>query len=77
MVLAHAAGDGCAQIDLDYVLPEYRDFTPGEFVYRRSDVFTDHGFRQVLAPRLMRESASYLKKIGFHRDGPDLILDLT
>jgi hypothetical protein len=76
VVLAHDAGDGRAQIDLDYVLPEYRDFTPGEFVYRRSDVFTGHGFRQVMAPRQMRESASYLNKVGFHRDGADLVLDL-
>lgn len=76
VVLAHDAGNGRAQIDLDYVLPKYRDFTPGEFVYRRSDVFTDHGFRQVMAPRRMRESASYLNKVGFHRDGPNLVLDL-
>ena len=76
VVLAHDAGAGRAQIDLDYVLPKYRDFTPGEFVYRRSDVFTDHGFRQVLAPPRMRESASYLNKVGFHRDGKDLVLDL-
>ena len=77
VVLAHDAGDGRVQIDLDYVLPKYRDFTPGEFVFRRSDVFTDHGFRQVVAPRRMRDSASYLTKVGFHRDGPDLVLDLA
>ena len=76
VVLAHDAGYGRAQIDLDYVLPEYRDFTPGEFVYRRSDVFTDHGFHQVVAPPRMRDSANYLKKLGFHRDGEDLVLDL-
>jgi hypothetical protein len=76
VVLAHDAGDGRAQIDLDYVLPEYRDFTPGEFVYRRSDVFTDHGFRQVIAPRRMRDSASYLNKVGFHREDQDLVLTL-
>lgn len=77
VVLAHDAGAGRAQIDLDYVLPEYRDFTPGEFVYRRSDVFTDHGFHQVVAPRRMRESAGYLNKLGFHREGPDLVLNLS
>ncbi len=76
VVLAHDAGGGRAQIDLDYVLPKYRDFTPGEFVYRRSDVFTDHGFHQVVAPRRMRESASYLHTLGFHREGPDLVLSL-
>ncbi|MFC0624987.1 hypothetical protein [Kribbella deserti] len=76
VVLAHDAGDGRAQIDLDYVLPEYRDFTPGEFVYRRSDAFTDHGFRQVLAPPRMRGAASYLRKVGFHPEGDRLVLDL-
>lgn len=76
VVLAHDAGAGQAQIDLDYVLPEYRDFTPGEFVYRRSDVFTDHGFKQVLAPPRMRESASYLNKLGFRPEGDRLVLSL-
>ncbi|WP_246486881.1 hypothetical protein [Kribbella qitaiheensis] len=76
VVLAHDAGDGRAQIDLDYVLPKYRDFTPGEFVYRRSDVFTDHGFQQVLASPRMRDSAPYLNKLGFHPDGKNLVLDL-
>ncbi|MGW7681339.1 hypothetical protein ACWGID_11395 [Kribbella sp. NPDC054772] len=76
VVLAHDAGAGRAQIDLDYVVPKYRDFTPGEFVYRRSEVFTDQGFRQVLAPPRMRESTPYLKNLGFHRDGDDLVLNL-
>jgi hypothetical protein len=76
VVLAHDAGDGRAQIDLDYVVPKYRDFTPGEFVYRRSDVFTDHGFRQVLAPPGMRDSKPYLTKLGFHPEDNNLVLDL-
>jgi hypothetical protein len=76
VVLADDAGGGVAQVDLDYVLPEYRDFTPGEFVYRRSEVFTRHGFTRVIAPAGMRESAAYLRKVGFHRDGGRLVLDL-
>lgn len=76
VVLADDAGEGRAQVELDYVLPEYRDFTPGEFVFRRSEVFTDHGFRQVIAPPRMRDSANYLARVGFHPEGPDLVLDL-
>ncbi|WP_327638863.1 hypothetical protein OHB24_10965 [Kribbella sp. NBC_00482] len=76
VVLAHDAGTGRAQIDLDYVVPKYRDFTPGEFVYRRSDVFTDQGFRQVIAPPRMRDSTPYLKNLGFHREGEELVLNL-
>ncbi|GAA1109721.1 hypothetical protein GCM10009630_03430 [Kribbella jejuensis] len=76
VVLAHDAGAGQAQIDLDYVVPKYRDFTPGEFVYRRSDVFTEQGFRQVIAPPRMRDSTPYLRNLGFERDGDDLVLKL-
>jgi hypothetical protein len=76
LVLAHDAGSGRAQIDLDYVVPKYRDFTPGEFVYRRSEVFTEHGFRQVIAPPRMRDSTPYLKNLGFHREGEHLVLNL-
>jgi hypothetical protein len=76
VVLAHDAGSGRAQIDLDYVVPKYRDFTPGEFVYRRSDVFTDQGFHQVLAPPRMQDSTPYLRNLGFHREGSHLVLNL-
>ena len=77
VVLAHDAGAGRAQVDLDYVLPEYRDFTPGEFVYRRSDVFTRHGFTSVLAPRGMRRSAGYLHRVGFRPENGTLVLRLA
>ncbi|MGH3715405.1 MAG: hypothetical protein ACRDT4_18360 [Micromonosporaceae bacterium] len=76
VVLAHDAGAGAAQVDLDYVLPEYRDFTPGEFVYRRSDVFTSHGFTRVLAPSKMRRSRTYLQRVGFQPAGETLVLQL-
>jgi hypothetical protein len=75
-VLAHDAGGGFAQIDLDYVLPEYRDFTPGEFVYRSSAVFTSRGFDHVQAPPNVRQADSYLARVGFHQQGDALILDL-
>ena len=38
-VVVSDAGDGVAQVELDYVTPKYRDFTPGEFVYRKSGLF--------------------------------------
>jgi hypothetical protein len=76
VVLARDGGDGRAQIDIDYVLPEYRDFTPGEFVYRRSEVFTRHGFRQVIAAPGMRESKAYLSRLGFQRTDRGLVLSL-
>ena len=66
-----------AEIALDYVSPRFRDFTPGEFVYRRSGLFTDRGFRSVVAPRAMRQADAYLAGVGFQRRGDDRILDLV
>jgi hypothetical protein len=76
VVLAHRTAAGEAQVDLDYVLPRFRDFTPGEFVYRRDGAFTRQGVRRVVAPRRMRDAERYLTDVGFRPCGDDLVLDL-
>jgi hypothetical protein len=43
VVLVDADGD-VARVRLDYVVPRYRDFTPGEFLWRRSDFLRGLGF---------------------------------
>ncbi len=63
VVLARDAGAGVAQVHLDWVTPRYRDLSPGEFVYRTSDVFTSHGFRRVLSPQGM--VSSHYERLGF------------
>ncbi|MGX4655277.1 hypothetical protein ACWCHM_16425 [Micromonospora sp. SCSIO 07396] len=75
VVLSHAEADGIAQIDLDYVTRRFRDFTPGEFVYRRSSLFTDRGFRRVVSPPGM--VAPYYHRLGFRPEGDAYVLDLT
>ena len=74
VVLAHAEANHVAQIDLDYVTPPFRDFTPGEFVYRRSRLFTDRGFRRVVSPHGM--VAPYYHRLGFRPEGDAYVLDL-
>lgn len=77
VLLARDAGGGEAEVVLDYVTPRFRDFTPGEFVYRRSGLFTDRGFRSVVAPRTMRQADAYLAQVGFRPRGADRVLDLA
>ncbi|MEO3772478.1 hypothetical protein [Micromonospora sp. B9E7] len=74
VVLSHAEARGVAQIDLDYVTPKFRDFTPGEFVYRRSHLFTERGFHRVVSPPRM--VAPYYHRLGFRPDGDSYVLDL-
>jgi hypothetical protein len=74
VVLVCDAGGGVAQVELDYVTPRFRDFTPGEFVYRRSGLFREHGFHRVLTPPGM--VAPYYERLGFRPEGDHWSLDL-
>jgi hypothetical protein len=75
VVLVRDAGEGVAQVELDYVTRRFRDFTPGEFVYRRSQLLTDRGFRRVVTPPGM--VSAYYPRLGFRRTGDAYTLDLT
>ena len=74
MVLVRDAGNGVAQVELDYVTPRFRDFSPGEFVFRRSGLFHDRGFRTVVTPAGM--VAPYYDRVGMRREGQSYVLDV-
>jgi hypothetical protein len=75
VVLVRDAGDGVAQVVLDYVTPRFRDFSPGEFVYRRSGLFRDRGFRKVVTPAGM--VSPYYDRLGMRREGGSYVLDIA
>jgi len=63
-----------ANVLLDYVTPRYRDFSPGEFVWRRSGLLSDRGVRRVVTPPGM--VGAYYDRLGFRREGESYVLDL-
>lgn len=64
--LAHRKEDNTLSVGLDYVLPEYRDFKNGRFIYGQLNTkFIDAGFRKVKADGKSKKYASYLRKLGF------------
>lgn len=69
------AGDGVAQIELDYVTKRFRDVSPGEFVFRSSGLLTARGYRRVRTPAGM--VAPYYGRLGFQRHGDHYELELT
>ena len=75
VVVVRDAGDGVAQVELDYVTPRFRDFSPGEFVYRRSGLFTGRGFRRILTPPGMVNP--YYERLGFTRSGESWAAELS
>jgi hypothetical protein len=68
VVLIQDGGDSVARVVLDYVTPRYRDFSPGEFVWKRSHALRDRGFTRVTTPARMVDP--YYDRLGFTR-GPD------
>lgn len=74
VVLLREDGD-TAHVLLDYVTPRYRDFSPGEFVWRRSGLLADRGVRRVVTPPAM--VGAYYDRLGFRREGESWILDVT
>jgi hypothetical protein len=74
VVLVRDTGEGTAQIELDYVTPRFRDFSPGEFVWRRSGLLKEEGFTRVVSPRGM--VAPYYGRVGFRPEGDVFVLDL-
>jgi len=75
VVVVRDAGDGVAQVELDYVTPRFRDFSPGEFVYRSSGLFRGRGVRRILTPPGMVNP--YYAKLGFRPEGDHWVTDLT
>ncbi len=73
VVVVRRDGD-VARVELDYVTPRYRDFTPGEFVWRRSGLFERLGFRHVMTSPAM--VGAYYDRVGFTRNGREFVLDL-
>jgi len=67
-VVVRDAGNGVGRVELDYVTPRFRDFTPGEFVYRRSGIFAAKGFSS-LEHGDVPTSREYLARVGFHQVG--------
>ena len=71
--LAHPEKDGDLMVGLDYVVPEYRDYKNGKFIYSSlHDEFIKSGFRKIVSPGLTTKHANYLKRLGFLRTSDDL-----
>jgi len=75
LVALRPAPGGVGIVELDYVTERYRDFTPGEFVFRKGDTLAAQGFRHIEVPAAM--AAPYYERIGFTRRGTGFALDLA
>jgi hypothetical protein len=72
LVIGNPQPDGTLLVRLDYVLPRFRDFKVGEFVYgQRAAFFRAKGIRRLVARARTTEHARYLLRMGFRRAADD------
>ncbi len=75
VVLIRRDGDQ-ARVQLDYVTPRFRDFSPGEFVWRRSPRLRERGFRRVITPPDLVNPYYDRLDQDFRREGASYVLNL-
>ena len=76
--ICHKTDDGVIEVDLDFVLPSYRDMKPGQFVFQEnSSFFRDMGVTRIISAEGSEAHRRYLNKIGFSHAGDKLELHLA
>jgi len=66
LFLAHRTDKTVLNVGLDYVLPEYKDFKNGKFVYfSLREKFRSEGYTSITAQGNNLKYFRYLKKLGF------------
>jgi len=56
------------EVDLDYVVPQYRDMKVGRFLFSdEAEFFRRHGVREIVSRAETKAHAEYLTRIGFRR----------
>jgi len=64
--------DHTLRVNLDYVVPMYRDFKMGSFIFQnRKDLFLGKGYDTLITSTDNKKHAKYLVKMGFVQDAND------
>jgi hypothetical protein len=68
--LAHREGDHTLKVGLDYVVPRYRDYRNGKFLYQGlQGRFVKDGYRRVISDGISPRHEKYLRRVGFLKTG--------
>ena len=72
LYIAEARGGGSLWVNLDFVIPGYRDFNFGRFLYeQKADFFKNQGIRKVFCASGNAAHTRYLQQMGFRPDSSD------
>ncbi|PVZ64381.1 YgjV family protein [Pelagibaculum spongiae] len=72
------SGKDTLDVELDFVLPQYRDLKAGQYIFKENaDFFTKQGIKLVTCKSGSVGHDRYLENMGFARDGNDYSLKLA
>ena len=67
--LASHYEDETLKVDLDFVIPEYRDFKIGKFIFKdKKSFFHEKGYSKLICFASNEKHINYLEKMGFKKD---------
>ncbi|OFX57037.1 MAG: hypothetical protein A2046_07575 [Bacteroidetes bacterium GWA2_30_7] len=69
VIIGTRVNENTFKLDLDFAIPEYRDFKLGKFVFsKKIRFFKEHDFKKFVSIPLNHVHEKYLKKMGFNED---------
>jgi len=73
--LAHRENDNILKVGLDYVIPEYRDYKNGKYVYHHlKENFIKEGFKEVVSDGGTTKHIKYLIRFGFRENNEGIFV---
>ena len=77
LVLGNVRDDGTLEMDLDFVIPSYRDFKIVRFLFQSNAArLKEDGIEKIVTPAGSEEHNEYLKKVGFSRQNSSFVKTL-
>ncbi len=66
LFIGERRGDGALRVMLDFVIPQYRDFKTGRYLFRdQAHFFAAHGITEIVTAPGSRVHTDYLRRMGF------------
>ena len=71
LFIGERGADGSLRVLLDFVIPQYRDFKTGKYLFSRQvDFFRSLGITAIVSEPGSREHSAYLRRMGFTPPDP-------
>jgi GNAT superfamily N-acetyltransferase len=66
LFIGEVRDDGGLRVRLDFVIPGYRDFKIGRFLFsEQAEFFRSKGIREIISPSGIPKHVTYLRRMGF------------